>query len=102
MVRQSTTFLFILLASAGAAEKIFDATEIGRHNKKSDCWISIDGGVYDVTRYLARHKDFEYDITKHCGTDTSALWIKKPGTGKPHSRKALRLLRKYRIGQAAQ
>ena len=102
MVKHSIVFMFALLASAKAAEQTLRTTEISRHNKKSDCWISIDGSVYDVTRYLERHKDFEYDIAKHCGTDTSKLWHKKPETGKPHSRKASRLLEKYRIGQPVQ
>lgn len=101
MVKHYKVLMFALFVSGAAAEPIFKKTEISRHNKKSDCWISIDGAVYDVTGYLGRHKDFEYDITKHCGTDTSALWRKKPETGKPHSRKAARLLEKYRIGQAA-
>ncbi|MFZ5628991.1 MAG: cytochrome b5 domain-containing protein [Spirochaetota bacterium] len=100
MVVQYIVLMFALLASATAAEQTFSMTEISRHNKKSDCWILIDGAVYDVTRYLARHEDFEYDITKHCGTDSGALWHKKPETGKPHSRKANRLLQRYRIGAA--
>lgn len=75
MVKHSIVFMFALLASAKAAEQTLRTTEISRHNKKSDCWISIDGSVYDVTRYLERHKDFEYDIAKHCGSNCWAASV---------------------------
>ncbi|MBW4061750.1 hypothetical protein HJC99_04250 [Candidatus Saccharibacteria bacterium] len=25
------------------------------HNKRSSCWIDLNGYVYDVTRYIATH-----------------------------------------------
>ncbi len=87
-----------IAAAAHAGEKTYRAEEVTKHKSQSDCWLTIDGGVYDVTKYLKRHRDFDYDIAKHCGSDTSALWQKKPGTGEAHSHKAERLLQKYRIG----
>lgn len=87
-----------IAAAAHAGEKTYRAEEVTKHKSQSDCWLTIEGGVYDVTEYLERHRDFDYDITKHCGADASQLWQNKPGSGEPHSRKADRLLKKYRIG----
>ncbi len=88
----------VLTTQIMAAEKSYKQSEVSRHKSESDCWLTIDGAIYNVTDYLARHRDFDYDITRHCGSDASALWQSKPGTGDAHSRKAERLLKKYRIG----
>lgn len=97
--------LFLLLAismvSVGAAEKTYSATEVSQHKSQSDCWLIIDGEVYNVTEYVARHRKHDYDITRHCGTESSTGWNEKPESGKPHSRKAERLLKKYHIGTLA-
>lgn len=29
--------------------------EVRRHNRKDDCWVIVDGGVYDVTAFVPRH-----------------------------------------------
>jgi len=29
--------------------------ELLRHSSREDCWIVIDGGVYDVTSWLPKH-----------------------------------------------
>lgn len=29
--------------------------EVALHNKQDDCWLIIDGNVYDVTRWAAEH-----------------------------------------------
>ena len=89
-----------MTAAAQAGDKTYSAQEVARHRNKSDCWLTIDMNVYDVTEYVARHRDFDYDIARHCGSDASVLWQNKPGTGEAHSRKAERLLKKYRIGAA--
>lgn len=91
--------LLAIAAAATAGEKTYRAEQVSQHKNKSDCWLIIDGGVYDVTDYVARHRDFDYDIAKHCGSESSKLWKEKPETGEAHSRKAERLLKKYRIGR---
>lgn len=36
-------------------DRQYTLTEIRKHNKVSDCWIIIEGAVYDVTSYLRDH-----------------------------------------------
>jgi cytochrome b involved in lipid metabolism len=33
----------------------YTRSEIGRHNCKRNCWIVIDGTIYDVTRWIDHH-----------------------------------------------
>lgn len=91
-------FAAALAPALCAAGKTYSRDEVARHKLPSDCWLVIDGRVYDVTGYIDRHNDFDYDISRHCGTDASALWRNKPGTGDSHSPKAERLLKKYGLG----
>ncbi len=91
--------MFVLLAAANMhAQKKFSLTDLRVHNKPADCWLAIQGAVYDVTKYVPQHHKFDFDIAPYCGTDATAFWDKKPESGDSHSRKAEMLLRKYKIG----
>ncbi|KAK7850238.1 cytochrome b5 isoform a, partial [Quercus suber] len=35
--------------------KLYSMQEASEHNTKDDCWVVIDGKVYDVTTYLDEH-----------------------------------------------
>ena len=98
---KSLFLVFLFAAPAMAGEKTYTQAQVAQHKSASDCWLLIDGGVYDVTEYVSRHRKHDYDITKHCGRESSTVWNEKPGNGEAHSRKAERLLRKYRIGTLA-
>jgi L-lactate dehydrogenase (cytochrome) len=38
-----------------SAAKLISVSEIGRHNTPSDCWIVVDGQVWDVTDFHEEH-----------------------------------------------
>jgi hypothetical protein len=45
--------------------------EVRRHNTPDDCWTVVDGNVYDVTSFVARHPAGAGAIEDMCGTDAS-------------------------------
>ncbi len=47
--------------------------EIAQHNRRDDCWIAVDGGVYDVTEWVARHPGGEI-LAVLAGEDATALF----------------------------
>ncbi|MBR9690274.1 cytochrome b5 domain-containing protein [Candidatus Woesearchaeota archaeon] len=73
-------------------------SELATHNSRDDCWLSIDGHVYDVTAFIGSHPGGEA-ILQGCGTDATTLFETRPmGSGKPHSDNARILLETYYIG----
>lgn len=71
--------------------------EISTHNSKDSCWTTINGGVYDVTYFIPNHKGGDR-ILNACGKDATDLFTGKSEMGRLHSRVAIKLLSKMKIG----
>jgi nitrate reductase (NAD(P)H) len=52
---------------AGAPEKQFTRQEIEKHDKEDDCWIVVDGKVYDATSVLEWHPGGKAAMLSHAG-----------------------------------
>lgn len=52
---------------SGAPQKQFTREEIEKHDKEDDCWIVVDGKVYDVTSVLSWHPGGKSAIMNHAG-----------------------------------
>lgn len=37
------------------ASKVITAVELAKHVSSDDCWIAIDGSVYDISKFLNDH-----------------------------------------------
>jgi cytochrome b involved in lipid metabolism len=48
----------------------YTSEDVARHNKPNDCWIIVDGKVYDVTSYILDHPGGE-SILNNAGRDSS-------------------------------
>lgn len=59
------------LQSFASDEDLFSGQEVAEHNTASDCWIIMNGKVYDVTPFVNRHPGGASEITEMCGTDAS-------------------------------
>jgi cytochrome b involved in lipid metabolism len=72
--------------------------EVIEHSTADDCWLVIDGRVYDVTDWVGPPPGGDA-ILEGCGEDATALYETRPmGSGTPHSNKARQLLDDYYIG----
>ena len=84
-------------AVAAPADKQYSLQDVARHATPGDCWMSINGQVYDFTAYLPGHPADPAVIQPWCGKDASEAYRTKT-RGRPHSPYADTLLPKYRIG----
>lgn len=80
------------------ADRSYTLAEVAGHGKEDDCWMAIEGQVYDIAAYLPDHPSEPDLILPWCGKDATQAWQTK-GKGRPHSSRANQLLAKYRIGK---
>ncbi len=76
------------------AEKTFTLSDVAKHAVSTDCWMAVDGSVYDVSPYIKAgiHPGGE-KILLGCGKDASAMFAQI------HSDKAYQMLNGYGIGK---
>lgn len=84
-------------ADGDAAERVISASELAEHAAAGDCWMAIDGVVYDFTAYIPAHPTPPVVMTDWCGKDATEPYRTK-GYGRPHSPAADALLPQYRVG----
>ena len=84
-------------------DKEYTLTEVAEHSTPEDCWLAIEGKVYDVTGYIADgiHPGGEA-IFLGCGKEATDLFNEIPGEGEPHSERARGFLPNFEIGTLAQ
>lgn len=83
--------------TATAAGATYGLAEVARHAAADDCWMAIDGQVYDLSAYVPQHPSNPSVLLPWCGKEASAAYHTKT-KGRPHSPYADQLLPKYRIG----
>jgi cytochrome b involved in lipid metabolism len=87
---------------------ILNMEEIGKHNKQTDCWMLIDGKVYNITSYFGSHPGGNPKMLATCGEDATAEYAtKNPSAtsssgGSSHSSSATGMLANYYIGDLNQ
>ncbi|KAK1981000.1 hypothetical protein LZ30DRAFT_721568 [Colletotrichum cereale] len=52
---------------AGTPQKQFTREEVEKHDKEDDCWIVVDGKVYDATSVMAWHPGGKAPVMAHAG-----------------------------------
>lgn len=75
--------------------------ELAKHNSSNSCWLLISGKIYDVTSFLNQHPGNASTILPTCGTDATAAYASRGGTGS-HSSSATAMLSAYYIGDLNQ
>lgn len=80
--------------------RIYTTEDVETHNLPSSCWISRDGKVYDVTRFLDDHPGGDDLILKYAGRDVGEI-MKDPDEH-AHSESAYDMMGEFLIGRLGQ
>lgn len=98
ILKSKTNITTISQTAAPVADlKNISITEVAKHSTKEDCWLLIDGNVYDVSAFIPKHPG-EDQILLGCGKDATELFATKAGKGIPHSSKAVGMREEFKIG----
>ena len=77
--------------------RIYTTEDLAAHASSSSCWVSRDGKVYDVTKFLDDHPGGDDLVLKYAGQDVGA--IMKDSEEHAHSESAYDMLDEFLIGR---
>ena len=72
-------------------------TGVAKHNTAGDCWLIVNGKVYNVTNFIPMHNGGTETIVPYCGKDATMAFETKNGFGS-HSQRAQNVLNNYYVG----
>lgn len=81
--------------NAATAEKSYSLAAVRKHGTATDCWSAVNGGVYNLTSWIAKHPGGASAILSICGRNGSAAFNRQHGG----SAKVAAILKPYRIGR---
>ncbi|MEX2468611.1 MAG: cytochrome b5-like heme/steroid binding domain-containing protein [Pseudohongiellaceae bacterium] len=94
----------LLMPAATTAQEeatVYTLQEIAEHDTAEDCWMAIEGRVYDFTEYLPSHPAPPVIMTGWCGREATEGMTTK-GYGNSHSDAAWEMMAPYLIGVLAE
>ncbi|XP_062109116.1 cytochrome b5 [Humulus lupulus] len=78
----------------GSDGKVFTLAQVSEHNTPKDCWLIINGKVYDVTKFLEDHPGGDDVLLSATGKDATDDF---EDVG--HSDSARDMLKEYYVGE---
>ena len=76
----------------------YTLNDVAQHTTPFDCWMAIEGKVYNVTNYIGKHPGGKA-ILRGCGKDATTLFNTRPdGPGTPHPPEAKQILQEFFVG----
>ncbi|EOA28116.1 hypothetical protein CARUB_v10024300mg [Capsella rubella] len=81
----------------GDKAKIFTLSEVSEHNQAHDCWLVINGKVYNVTKFLEDHPGGDDVLLSSTGKDATDDF---EDVG--HSESAREMMEQYYVGEIDQ
>lgn len=74
--------------------------EVATHTTPDDCWLVLNGKVYDVSGFGGGTHPGGEAVYEGCGIDATLLFETRPmGSGTPHSEKARGFTDNFLIGE---
>ena len=52
----------------------YTLVEVARHSTENDCWTAVNGVVYDLTSFIAKHPGGRSNIMRICGIDGTTVF----------------------------
>lgn len=98
--------LHVLAAEEGGAtgspagQSAYTLAEVAKHDSQQDCWLVIEGEVYDVSSYVDKHPAPPSVLVPWCGKEATE-GMRTKGYGRDHSPAAWNMLSNYRVGSLA-
>ncbi len=86
-------------ADSGKADAApaYTLEQVAEHATLDDCWMAIEGGVYDLTAYLPNHPTPPFVLEPWCGKEATE-GMRTKGYGRDHSPTAWGMMEEYRVG----
>lgn len=79
------------------AATTFTLEQVAAHASEGDCWVVIEGRVYDISDYVPKHPTPPSVLLPWCGKEATE-GMRTKGYGRDHSPVAWDMLSAYRIG----
>lgn len=86
--------------AAAADASVISLEALAAHNSETDCWMAIEGKVYNLTDYLPKHPTPASMLLPWCGKEATE-GMRTKGYGRDHSPMAWEMLNAYEVGTLA-
>src|SRR5690606_33453417 len=80
---------------------VYTLEDIAAHGSEDDCWVAIEGKVYDISAYIPSHPTPPALLLPWCGKEATE-GMRTKGYGRDHSPMAWGMLDNYQIGILAE
>lgn len=84
-------------ASVAAELPVYTLEDVATHNTLEDCWMAMEGKVYDFTEYIPKHPTPPAIMEAWCGREATE-GMRTKGYGRDHSEAAWQMAEAYLIG----
>ncbi|MEQ9462694.1 MAG: cytochrome b5-like heme/steroid binding domain-containing protein [Haliea sp.] len=71
--------------------------QVAQHATLDNCWMAVEGIVYDISAYVPKHPTPAFVLEQWCGKEATE-GMRTKGYGRDHSPAAWAMIEEYRVG----